>query len=306
MKNNQTLYNREFLTRISSLIKFREYDRVITLLENNISKNPMKVYKNMTWEADSMKFISFLHAVKSNDETVIKSYLKPELVLNPNGNSKLKFLSFSNLPIVNCMGADSCLKFCYSLKAWRYPRAYFKQARNTILTDSFFHIIDEYMSELINSKQLKKHDRIDFRLYVDGDFSTKKDLKNWMNLLKKYPVLRCYGYSKSLPLFKQLHKEGFVYPDNYKLNLSNGGFFDSQFKWFEDNLSIVRGKFLAVDIGKGQSGFNRDKSQRQLIKEKMGNKKYFVCGGICDSCTKIGHACGLDKFNNIDIVIPIH
>ena len=35
--------------------------------------------------------------------------------------------------------------------------------------------------------------------------------------------------------------------------------------------------------------------------------KIFICPGLCGKCTKTGHACGnMDKFNNMEIVIPIH
>ena len=302
----QSNFNRSFLIRIAQLIKFNEYNKIIKLLENQINLNYMKIFKSGTWEQETHKFINFLNVVKTNDPSQIKQLLNPNIVFNTQGNSKLKFLSFSNLPIVNCIGAGSCKDFCYSLKAWRYPQAFYKQARNTILTQNHFSIINDFMNDLINSKQFKKHKRIDFRLYVDGDFNTIDELKNWMNLLKKHDILKCYGYSKSLPLFKYLHDNKFKYPSNYKLNLSNGGQFDTMFKWAENNLDIVRGRFLAIDIGKNQSGFDRTKDQRILLKEKLGNKKYFVCGGVCSDCTKVGHACGLDKFNNIDIVIPIH
>ena len=301
----ETNFNRNFLMRISALIKFNEYEKIIELLESKINLNPEKTSIKNTWENESFQFIQFLKACKNNDINYIESYLKPQLIFNTQGNSKLKFLSFSNLPIVNCVGSGACENFCYSLKAWRYSRPFFKQARNTILTQNYFNIIEKAIDKLIKTT-FKKHKKIDFRLYVDGDFNTLNELKNWMNLLKKHSILKTYGYSKSLNLFKDLFNTGFKYPSNYKLNLSNGGLFDNLFEWCENNLPIVRGQFLAVDIGKNQSGFNRTKTQRQLLKEKMGNDKYFVCGGICSDCSKIGHACGLDQFKNIKIVIPIH
>jgi hypothetical protein len=63
-----------------------------------------------------------------------------------NGNTKLRFVAFSALPIVTCPGAGACggiakigeqpdLKkaYCYSLKAWRYPAAFIRQLSNTLL-----------------------------------------------------------------------------------------------------------------------------------------------------------------------------
>ena len=53
----KTNWNRSFLMRISQLIKFNEYKKVIELLENNISLCPEKINKNMTWENETIKAI---------------------------------------------------------------------------------------------------------------------------------------------------------------------------------------------------------------------------------------------------------
>ena len=145
----ETNFNRDFLMRISALIKFDQYEKIIELLESKINLNPEKTSIKNTWENESFQFIQFLKACKNNDVNYIESYLKPELIFNTQGNSKLKFLSFSNLPIVNCIGSGACEKFCYSLKAWRYPRPFFKQARNTILTQNYFNIKQKQMPSII-------------------------------------------------------------------------------------------------------------------------------------------------------------
>lgn len=208
------------------------------------------------------------------------------------GNSKLPFLSFSNLPVINCIGAGECLNYCYSLKAWRYPAAFFRQLQNTILMSNF-DIIESELQKAINTNQFKDSKKIDFRLYVDGDFNNTKHLKDWMQLLKNNPRVNAYGYSKSLNVFKELINEGFEFPSNYVLNLSNGGKFD-YLKPILSKYSFVRGNFTAV------SGTNK------TIRSKF-NKKVFICPSLCGSCTSIGHACGdNDVFKNLEIVIPIH
>ena len=214
------------------------------------------------------------------------------------GNVKLPFLSFSSLPGVTCPGAAECLDYCYSFKAWRYPAAFFRQVQNTILMSNF-PLIEEALKNTLYLKNgnLRKAfsdlDKIDFRLYVDGDFSNITDLKNWMELLRNSPKINAYGYSKSLNLFLQLHDAGYKFPSNYVLNLSNGGKFDS-LRPILKNLYFVRGNFTAV------------KGSKKDIRKQFTNK-VFICPGKCGTCTNIGHACGnLDKFNNIEIVIPVH
>ena len=144
-----------------------------------------------------------------------------------------------------------------------------------------------------NKSKFKNLDKIDFGLYVDGDFSNIKDLKNWMKLLKKNSKINTYGYSKSLNLFLQLVDSKFNFPKNYVLNLSNGGIYDS-LKKFLINEPFVRGNFTAV------------KGDKKTIRKQFKNK-IFICPGDCGSCTNIGHACGnMDVFQNMEIVIPIH
>lgn len=222
------------------------------------------------------------------------------------GNEKLPFLSFSSLPGVTCPGAGDCLVnpisgkrgYCYSFKSWRYPSAFFRQVQNTILMSNF----DLIKTELNNTLYLKngnlrkafsKLEKIDFRLYVDGDFSSTTDLNNWMKLLEKNSNINAYGYSKSLNLFLQLHDQGYKFPSNYVLNLSNGGKFDS-LRPILKNLYFVRGNFTAV------KGSKKDA-------RKQFTNKIFICPGKCGTCTNVGHACGnLSTFNNIEIVIPVH
>jgi len=209
------------------------------------------------------------------------------------GNKKLPFLTFSTLPIVNCPGALECLTYCYSVKAWRYPAAFFGQVQNTLIMQESFHIIRNELKRILATPKFKYQKDIDFRLYVDGDFKNITDLQNWLNLIRENPTLKAYGYSKSLHLFTQLNDFRFDFPKNYILNLSNGGKFE-MLKPALEKLHFVRGKFTAV---------------RGTISEirKQFKKKIFICPGECGSCTSIGHACGNNTiFKNMEIVIPIH
>jgi len=66
-------------------------------------------------------------------------------VLAGDGNSKLPFLAYSELPMATCPGAGECGVYkkdastgtiasgwCYSFKAWRYPAAFGRQFLNTL------------------------------------------------------------------------------------------------------------------------------------------------------------------------------
>ena len=115
-----------------------------------------------------------------------------------------------------------------------------------------------------------------------------------MELIRETPRLVTYGYSKSLNLFLKLYDEGYKFPSNYALNLSNGGIYDD-LKKFLKGLYFVRGEFTAMKVNKGEN-----------IRDNFDHK-VFICPSKCGECTSIGHACGnLDKFKDFVIAIPIH
>ena len=281
------IFTKELKLQISNLAIKNKTGEIIKILENYLID-----VKNITTNSNEYNMVKFINWLKYGGKLPYKVFII--------GNSKLPFLSFSVLPGVTCPGAGACLNYCYSFKAWRQPAPFFRQVQNTLLMLNNFDLIKLELNNALYTKKgnfrkaFQDMNKIDFRLYVDGDFSNTADLKNWMKLLKNNPIIKAYGYSKSLNLFLKLHDDGYKFPSNYVLNLSNGGKFDLLIPILE-KLYFVRGKFTAVKISKGEN-----------IREKF-NHKIFICPGLCGKCTKIGHACGnLDKFNNMEIVIPVH
>tara|TARA_Y100000310_G_scaffold228592_1_gene230871 strand:- start:39 stop:893 length:855 start_codon:yes stop_codon:yes gene_type:complete len=281
------IFSNKIKFAISNYASDNNIPGIITILENFLQG--VTDIKTSTNEYYMLKFLNWLKYGEKLPHAVFTI-----------GNSKLPFLSFSTLPGVTCPGAGACLedKYCYSFKAWRQPGAFLRQVQNTLLLNNF-DIIEKELNNTLYTKKgnfrkaFQDMNKIDFRLYVDGDFSNITDLKNWMQLLKNNPVINAYGYSKSLNLFLQLHDDGFKFPENYVLNLSNGGIHDS-LRPILKNLYFVRGNFTAI------------KSNKKEIRNQFKNK-VFICPGKCGICTKIGHACGNnDTFNNMEIVIPIH
>ena len=274
------IFNNSIKRNISELASKNNKKDIITILENFIDGNTN--FKKGSNEYFISKFLPWLKGETNNlPFNVFKI-----------GNSKLPFLNFSTLPIVTCAGSGECEIYCYSLKAWRYPASFLSQVQNTLLMFDF-DIIQNEFKKVLNRPKFKKLNKIDFRLYVDGDFSNNTDLINWMELLRENKKVNAYGYSKSLNIFLDVTDKGYKIPSNYVLNLSNGGIYDS-LKQFLINKDFVRGNFTAV------------KGDIKTIRKQFNNK-VFVCLGDCGSCTKIGHACGnMDVFNKMEIVIPIH
>lgn len=219
----------------------------------------------------------------------------PKYSIFTEGNSKLPFYSFSALPGVTCPGAGDCLKFCYSFRAWRYPAAFMRQAQNTILM--------RFYPDAILTEFFKLPENVDFRLYVDGDFSSVSDVTFWMELLMMREDIRAYGYSKS---FDELLAYTGTWPANYMLNISSGHRHNADTLERIRKLPIVRGEFIAVSIGrKIKSNEHGTPSVVASLRQVFKNKA-FPCPGKCGACTGKGHACGLSQLRGIPIIIAMH
>ena len=239
----------------------------------------------------------------------------PRFTVHAIGNGKLPFMAFSSLPGLGfCPGAGECLKWCYSFRAWRYPAAFCRQAQNSILMQSasgrgaILAALDKTTAKLARKKDAPA--KIDFRLYVDGDFQNVASVQFWFEAINARSQLAVYGYSKSWnEILEHAAKRGTM-PANYLLNLSSGSVHGEIARNMIIKLSIARGDFIAVNIGRavhssdhGTRDHNRE--LRAAYKAQTG-RKAFTCPGACGDCTPTGHACGSDKFRGIDIIIAVH
>tara|TARA_R110000824_G_scaffold25876_2_gene89738 strand:- start:98 stop:1018 length:921 start_codon:yes stop_codon:yes gene_type:complete len=258
--------------------------------------------KTNTWHANKAKMGLWL----------LMPWLKtPFCIFNLKGNKKLKFAAFSSLPLVDCPGAGKCKSFCYSLKAWRFPAAFFRQLQNSFL--------QRYLWYRIEAAFLALPQNVTLRLFVDGDFRNLQNLRQWMDLIRKRPDVKVYGYSKSWKEFVQLDNFGkYAWPENYLVNASSGSRHEhtgiaNAFK----SLSVCRGSFEAVQVSKHwmQSGAYQGKDKpgnlgyRKEIREAFKNigQKVFACPGTCNNCMSDGkHACGSQAMSGVTIAIGIH
>ena len=223
------------------------------------------------------------------------------------GNSKLPFVSFSALPVVGCPGAGECAKYCYSLRAWRYPAPFARQLQNSLLL--------RFAPEVIASAFKALPEGITLRLYVDGDFDSANAVAFWFNALKARPDIQAYGYSKSWDLLAEYGQRE-AYPANYVLNISNGGAPQKTGKAEMLALPITRGEFISLPIHyrpvgvTGNIGFKRyaDADYHRAVRAAgaAAGRKVFSCPGNCGECTGIGHACGSMKLKGVTIAIGIH
>lgn len=238
-----------------------------------------------------------------------EGHIIPFSIFKDGGNSKLPFVSFSSIPGATCPGAGDCLNVCYSFKAWRYPAAFFRQLQNFYLMNSKKG--RDIIAKEFKALKLKKGKSfLNLRLYVDGDFKDINHLTYWMNLLFLRPEIKAYGYSKSWKEFLIYDSLNLSFPENYLLNLSSGSIYgkDEHLKERIKKLSCVRGEFINVDIPKEFDApiGARTKAYNNAVKTSLGDRRAFICPGLCGSCTPNGHACGLDRFKGVTIAIATH
>lgn len=218
------------------------------------------------------------------------------------GNSKLPFYAFSTLPGVTCPGAGECIAFCYSYRAWRYPSAFFRQCQNAYL----MRFNRKAIFDTLFNIAVQNPKGFDFRLYVDGDFSSRSDVEFWMAALNALPQVKAYGYSKSFALLLDYVNNGGIVPDNYRLNISSGHNASVDVVNAIRKHSFVRGDFVAVSIGrKIKASDYGTKAVNDALRTKF-DAKIFPCPGKCGSCTNVGHACGSDVFKGRIIAIAVH
>jgi hypothetical protein len=271
------------LHKISNAIGARHYRAAARLIDKALETEP-----GPSWQTHLGRLEKFR---RSHSKT-------PFATIHAQGNGKLPFLAFSVLPGVTCPGAGECLDWCYSFRAWRYPAAFARQAQNTVLI---------FSNKPAILADLDRHPGQDFRLYVDGDFDSVETVNFWFEALAARPQLISYGYSKS---FKELHSATTPWPANYRLNVSSGSNHSVLTQKRVSALPGARGRFIAVNLGRPVKNADHgdrlhQKELRQAHFDNTG-RKAFTCPGQCGDCTPAGHACGSNKFNDIDIIIASH
>ena len=279
-----------------------EVETLKFLLRECIGRAPEKVTVANTWQYHAKRFLAWIESGMDGKP--------PFKVFMPKGNGKLPFVAFSSLALADCPGKGDCQKWCYSLKAWRYPAAFFRQVQNSLLLRFNPIVIEESFRAIKHGLQV--------RLFVDGDFKDVATLERFMDLCHERPDLSVYGYSKSWKEFVMLNASGYKFPSNYVLNASSGSKHEGtgiQNAFMK--IDVIRGEFVAVPVPERfiASKAYQDKANpgskeyRKTVAEKLKafSNKVFACPGNCGNCLPRGrHACGSKDFEGVTIGIGIH
>lgn len=116
-------------------------------------------------------------------------------VLAGDGNQKLPFVSYSELPMATCPGAGACGVYkkdqqsgapasgwCYSFKAWRYPSAFLRQFLNTLAATSS----RAFDIELASGRQ---EGALSYEGEVEAGFAQRR--REWQQFVKVQVLREC-------------------------------------------------------------------------------------------------------------------
>lgn len=113
------------------------------------------------------------------------------------GNAKIgkNTLCWSITPVVSCLNCEQCKKHCYALFPYRfYPAVKTSWDKNYQLA-----ISGDFQQHVIHQlEHVKKCDAV--RIHVAGDFFTSDYVSQWYEIVKRFPALRFFGYSKVFDL----------------------------------------------------------------------------------------------------------
>ena len=114
------------------------------------------------------------------------------------GNKKLDkgILGWSITPVESCLNCGQCAKNCYARFPYRmYPKTKIAWDRNFELakTGAFSTLVIDQLN------RTKKCTAV--RIHVAGDFFSREYILNWVEIVKTFPDLKFYGYSKVFEIF---------------------------------------------------------------------------------------------------------
>lgn len=113
------------------------------------------------------------------------------------GNTKLKKfggVSFDLPARKTCPKAGTCPEDCYAAKLMRIYKGYAaKVERNLVLSKK-----PEFVKTI--SGEIEKADPEFFRMHGGGDFYNQAYLNKWLKIMKNFPKVNFYAYTKSLHL----------------------------------------------------------------------------------------------------------
>jgi hypothetical protein len=147
-----------------------------------------------------------------------------------------------------CPLAGKCAKGCYAQAgAYIYPvvRAAYEWRLAQTLLDSFTWQMGQAIA--VKEKAAKcKGQQLVIRIHDSGDFYSASYVAKWLEIVADFPDTLFYAYTKMVPLFHILRKQGRI-PANLVLIYSTGGLADSKIDITRDRHTRVFGSLQELE-----------------------------------------------------------
>lgn len=122
-----------------------------------------------------------------------------------------KIPNISLTPVKGCLNCSKCKEYCYAQQAYiQYKQTRIAWDKNLWLVKNDMDTFEKDIKSFLTVFKPKT-----FRLHVSGDFITQEYVNMWYNVIRQYPDVKFFTYTKSYTKLSFGHK-----PDNLALYFS--------------------------------------------------------------------------------------
>ncbi len=188
----------------------------------------------------------------------------------------------------SCPGATSvCETICY---AGRLEKV-FKGVRENLIKNweqvkdadylTMYNLIDEMISEFVADCDKRNAEKL-FRIHWDGDFFNVDYTNAWADVIRKYPTVQFWAYTRSdfaVPLLINI--------DNLSLYFSADSA-NKQLAWDLKRQYGVKLAYLAKDFATGKNDFDEQQEKSAIPCPENNNKVKLISekGSACVLCSQ--------------------
>lgn len=130
--------------------------------------------------------------------------------------------------VKTCPLAGQCAKGCYAQAGayvWSNVAQAFEARLELSQTDDFIPSLNKAIATKLKTAT-KRGQQLVIRIHDSGDFYSLEYTIKWFQVMQDNPTVIFYAYTKSLPMFNRLRKQGRI-PENFVLVYSEGGLADN-------------------------------------------------------------------------------
>ena len=172
---------------------------------------------------------------------------------------------------VTCPMAGQCAKSqgCYALNAtytWPVVKNAYQNRLLATLSNDFTAMMGKEIRTKVKSNKDKK---VVIRIHDSGDFYNMHYFEKWLQVIKEFPQVQFYAYTKMVPMFKHWLKTNTL-PENFTVIYSFGGLRDDLINKEVDRHSSVF-ESMAELVAAGYTDTTEDdKNAYKSVNGKVG------------------------------------